>query len=101
VLPDPEVKQLDSRDMPWQAVPSLLIICGAFNVAAGLMWGAQRLGFGEVRTSPWHLRTFFNMETKKHIYFSACFNRYAVIILVLNYYHEEASYPTLMSLSRL
>jgi hypothetical protein len=24
--------------MPWQAVPSLLIIAGAFNVAAGLIW---------------------------------------------------------------
>ena len=34
--------------MPWQTAPSLIIIGGAFNVAAGLMWGAQRLGFGEV-----------------------------------------------------
>jgi len=33
--------------MPWQTAPSLIIIGGAFNVAAGLMWGAQRLGFGE------------------------------------------------------
>jgi len=33
--------------MPWQAVPSFVIIAGAFNAAAGLMWGAQRLGFGE------------------------------------------------------
>ena len=34
--------------MPYQSVPSLLVIAGAFNAAAGLMWGAQRLGFGEV-----------------------------------------------------
>eukprot|EP00554_Chaetoceros_debilis_P007615 CAMPEP_0194073330 /NCGR_PEP_ID=MMETSP0149-20130528/801_1 /TAXON_ID=122233 /ORGANISM="Chaetoceros debilis, Strain MM31A-1" /LENGTH=69 /DNA_ID=CAMNT_0038753337 /DNA_START=79 /DNA_END=288 /DNA_ORIENTATION=- len=33
--------------MPWQTAPSLIIIGGAFNVGAGLMWGAQRLGFGE------------------------------------------------------
>jgi hypothetical protein len=35
--------------MPWQTAPSLIIIGGAFNVAAGLMWGAHRLGYGEVR----------------------------------------------------
>lgn len=35
--------------MPWQTAPPLIIIGGAFNVAAGLMYGAQRLGFGEVR----------------------------------------------------
>lgn len=34
--------------MPWQTAPSYIIIGGAFNVAAGLMWGAQRLGYGEV-----------------------------------------------------
>eukprot|EP00559_Dactyliosolen_fragilissimus_P002737 CAMPEP_0184854840 /NCGR_PEP_ID=MMETSP0580-20130426/221_1 /TAXON_ID=1118495 /ORGANISM="Dactyliosolen fragilissimus" /LENGTH=66 /DNA_ID=CAMNT_0027349185 /DNA_START=111 /DNA_END=311 /DNA_ORIENTATION=+ len=33
--------------MPWQVAPSLLIIGGAFNAAAGLMWAAQRLGYGE------------------------------------------------------
>jgi len=33
--------------MPWQTAPPLIIIAGAFNVAAGLMYGAQRLGFGE------------------------------------------------------
>eukprot|EP00558_Chaetoceros_sp_UNC1202_P003594 CAMPEP_0197249800 /NCGR_PEP_ID=MMETSP1429-20130617/49392_1 /TAXON_ID=49237 /ORGANISM="Chaetoceros sp., Strain UNC1202" /LENGTH=67 /DNA_ID=CAMNT_0042711451 /DNA_START=118 /DNA_END=321 /DNA_ORIENTATION=+ len=33
--------------MPWQTAPGLIIIGAAFNVAAGLMWGAQRLGFGE------------------------------------------------------
>jgi hypothetical protein len=37
--------------MPWQTAPSLIIIGGAFNVAAGLMYGAQRLGFGEVRSN--------------------------------------------------
>ena len=36
--------------MPWQAVPSFLIIGGAFNVAAGIIWGVQRLGYGEVRS---------------------------------------------------
>lgn len=35
--------------MPWQTAPPLIIIAGAFNVAAGLMFGAQRLGYGEVR----------------------------------------------------
>jgi len=37
--------------MPWQTAPPLIIIAGAFNVAAGLMYGAQRLGFGEVSDS--------------------------------------------------
>jgi hypothetical protein len=36
--------------MPWQTAPSLIIIGGAFNVAALLMYGAQRLT-GEVRSS--------------------------------------------------
>lgn len=35
--------------MPWQAAPSLLIICGAFNVVAGLMWGLDRMYYGRVR----------------------------------------------------
>ncbi len=34
--------------MPYQTAPSLLIIAGAFNAAAGLMWASQRLGYGEV-----------------------------------------------------
>jgi hypothetical protein len=34
--------------MPWQTAPSLIIIGGAFNLAALLMYGAQRLT-GEVR----------------------------------------------------
>jgi hypothetical protein len=34
--------------MPWQTAPPLIIIGLAFNAAAGLMWGAQRLGYGEV-----------------------------------------------------
>ena len=34
--------------MPWQTAPPLIIIAGAFNVAAGLMWGAQAIT-GEVR----------------------------------------------------
>eukprot|EP00979_Chaetoceros_neogracilis_P011147 scaffold2707_cov273-Chaetoceros_neogracile.AAC.9 len=33
--------------MPWQTAPPLIIIGLAFNAAAGLMWGAQRLGYGE------------------------------------------------------
>jgi len=33
--------------MPWQFVPSMVIIGGAFNAAAGLMYGAQLLT-GEV-----------------------------------------------------
>jgi hypothetical protein len=35
--------------MPWQAVPSLLIIGGAFNVAAALMVGCDYLAYGKVR----------------------------------------------------
>eukprot|EP00542_Grammatophora_oceanica_P013797 CAMPEP_0194027614 /NCGR_PEP_ID=MMETSP0009_2-20130614/1749_1 /TAXON_ID=210454 /ORGANISM="Grammatophora oceanica, Strain CCMP 410" /LENGTH=73 /DNA_ID=CAMNT_0038666751 /DNA_START=55 /DNA_END=276 /DNA_ORIENTATION=+ len=33
--------------MPWQPVPSLIIIGGAFNVIAGLMWSVQRLAYGK------------------------------------------------------
>ncbi|KAL7506755.1 hypothetical protein ACHAXN_003993 [Cyclotella atomus] len=36
--------------MPWQAVPSLLIIGGAFNVAAALMVGCDYLAYGKKRT---------------------------------------------------
>jgi hypothetical protein len=32
--------------MPWQPVPSLLIIMGMFNVTAGLMWSIDRLYYG-------------------------------------------------------
>jgi hypothetical protein len=35
--------------MPWQAAPSLLIIIGAFNVAAGLIWSVDRAYYGKVR----------------------------------------------------
>lgn len=35
--------------MPWQTAPPLIIIAGAFNVAAGLMWGAQAIT-GEERS---------------------------------------------------
>jgi hypothetical protein len=35
--------------MPWQTVPSLLIIAGAFNVAAGLMVACDYLAYGKVR----------------------------------------------------
>eukprot|EP00521_Asterionellopsis_glacialis_P001386 CAMPEP_0195258720 /NCGR_PEP_ID=MMETSP0706-20130129/7555_1 /TAXON_ID=33640 /ORGANISM="Asterionellopsis glacialis, Strain CCMP134" /LENGTH=69 /DNA_ID=CAMNT_0040312119 /DNA_START=58 /DNA_END=267 /DNA_ORIENTATION=- len=35
--------------MPWQAAPSFIIIMGAFNVTAGLMWGIQRLSYGKDR----------------------------------------------------
>lgn len=34
--------------MPWQAAPSLIIIIGAFNVAAGLVWSVDRLYYGKV-----------------------------------------------------
>jgi hypothetical protein len=34
--------------MAWQSVPSLLIIGGAFNAAAGLLWGLDRLYYGRV-----------------------------------------------------
>ena len=37
--------------MPWQSAPSLLIIIGAFNVAAGAMWGIQRIAYGKVRAA--------------------------------------------------
>ncbi|KAL3822626.1 hypothetical protein ACHAXA_006411 [Cyclostephanos tholiformis] len=33
--------------MPWQAAPSLLIIIGAFNVAAGLIWSVDRAYYGK------------------------------------------------------
>jgi hypothetical protein len=36
------------RTMPWQTVPSLIIIGGAFNVVAGLLWGLDRLYYGRV-----------------------------------------------------
>ena len=36
--------------MPWQSAPSLLIIIGAFNVAAGAMWSIQRIAYGKVRS---------------------------------------------------
>jgi hypothetical protein len=35
--------------MPWQAAPSLIIIFGAFNVAAGLIWTVDRCYYGKVR----------------------------------------------------
>eukprot|EP00562_Extubocellulus_spinifer_P034581 CAMPEP_0178683588 /NCGR_PEP_ID=MMETSP0699-20121125/2387_1 /TAXON_ID=265572 /ORGANISM="Extubocellulus spinifer, Strain CCMP396" /LENGTH=65 /DNA_ID=CAMNT_0020328199 /DNA_START=30 /DNA_END=227 /DNA_ORIENTATION=+ len=35
--------------MPWQSAPSLLIIIGAFNVAAGAVWGIQRIAYGKDR----------------------------------------------------
>ena len=35
--------------MPWQAAPSLIIIVGAFNVAAGLIWSVDRVYYGKVR----------------------------------------------------
>jgi hypothetical protein len=35
--------------MPWQAAPSLIIIMGAFNVAAGLIWSVDRVYYGKVR----------------------------------------------------
>ena len=34
--------------MPWQAAPSLIIIFGAFNVAAGLIWTVDRAYYGKV-----------------------------------------------------
>ena len=35
--------------MPWQTAPSLLIIFGAFNAAAGLIWTVDRCYYGKVR----------------------------------------------------
>ena len=40
---------VEQEIMPWQTAPPLIIIAGAFNVAAGLMWGAQAIT-GEVRS---------------------------------------------------
>ena len=37
--------------MPWQTAPSLLIIVGAFNVAAGLIWSVDRVYHGPVSAS--------------------------------------------------
>ena len=42
-------KRRERNKMPWQSIPPLIIIGGAFNVAAGLIWGIQRLQHGEVR----------------------------------------------------
>jgi hypothetical protein len=39
---------LRETKMAWQSVPSLLIIGGAFNAAAGLLWGLDRLYYGRV-----------------------------------------------------
>lgn len=35
--------------MPWQSVPPLLIIVGAFNLAAGGVWAIQRVAYGKNR----------------------------------------------------
>lgn len=41
---------LEETNMPWQAAPSLIIIVGAFNVAAGLIWTVDRVHLGKVRS---------------------------------------------------
>eukprot|EP00540_Astrosyne_radiata_P012461 CAMPEP_0116853194 /NCGR_PEP_ID=MMETSP0418-20121206/17763_1 /TAXON_ID=1158023 /ORGANISM="Astrosyne radiata, Strain 13vi08-1A" /LENGTH=68 /DNA_ID=CAMNT_0004485541 /DNA_START=44 /DNA_END=250 /DNA_ORIENTATION=- len=33
--------------MPWQPVPSLLIMFTAFNVTAGVLWGVHKLAYGD------------------------------------------------------
>ena len=45
----PHPSLADTLKMPWQTVPSLLIIAGAFNVAAGLMCACDYLAYGKVR----------------------------------------------------
>jgi hypothetical protein len=45
--------------MPWQAAPSLLIIIGAFNVAAGLIWSVDRAYYGKVRLGGGGFRSIF------------------------------------------
>eukprot|EP00549_Striatella_unipunctata_P013584 CAMPEP_0118705848 /NCGR_PEP_ID=MMETSP0800-20121206/20145_1 /TAXON_ID=210618 ORGANISM="Striatella unipunctata, Strain CCMP2910" /NCGR_SAMPLE_ID=MMETSP0800 /ASSEMBLY_ACC=CAM_ASM_000638 /LENGTH=67 /DNA_ID=CAMNT_0006608147 /DNA_START=202 /DNA_END=405 /DNA_ORIENTATION=+ len=35
--------------MPYQVVPSLLIIFGAFNAVAGGMWAVHRVAYGKDR----------------------------------------------------
>jgi hypothetical protein len=42
------ITTLSETKMAWQSVPSLLIIGGAFNAAAGLLWGLDRLYYGRV-----------------------------------------------------
>ena len=46
-----DVRRRSQAKMPWQSAPSLLIIIGAFNVAAGAMWGIQRIAYGKVRAA--------------------------------------------------
>ena len=43
--------------MPWQAAPSLIIIFGAFNVAAGLIWTVDRAYYGKVC----YISVYFNL----------------------------------------
>lgn len=50
VLYSTGVERETEATMPWQSAPSLLIIIGAFNVAAGAVWGIQRIAYGKVRT---------------------------------------------------
>eukprot|EP00581_Thalassiosira_minuscula_P018397 CAMPEP_0183724142 /NCGR_PEP_ID=MMETSP0737-20130205/17439_1 /TAXON_ID=385413 /ORGANISM="Thalassiosira miniscula, Strain CCMP1093" /LENGTH=63 /DNA_ID=CAMNT_0025954645 /DNA_START=72 /DNA_END=263 /DNA_ORIENTATION=- len=50
--------------MPWQAAPSLLIIVGAFNVAAGLVWSVDRLQHGKRGRTIGHNQWTWAMERR-------------------------------------
>jgi len=50
--------------MPWQAAPPLLIIVGAFNVAAGLIWSVDRLYYGKRGRTIGHNQWSWAMERR-------------------------------------
>eukprot|EP00579_Thalassiosira_antarctica_P001268 CAMPEP_0201865688 /NCGR_PEP_ID=MMETSP0902-20130614/505_1 /ASSEMBLY_ACC=CAM_ASM_000551 /TAXON_ID=420261 /ORGANISM="Thalassiosira antarctica, Strain CCMP982" /LENGTH=65 /DNA_ID=CAMNT_0048390507 /DNA_START=53 /DNA_END=250 /DNA_ORIENTATION=+ len=50
--------------MPWQAAPPLLIIIGAFNVAAGLIWTVDRVQYGKRGRTIMHDQWTWAMERR-------------------------------------
>ncbi|KAL7445692.1 hypothetical protein ACHAXH_009091 [Discostella pseudostelligera] len=50
--------------MPWQAAPSLIIIFGAFNVAAGLIWTVDRCYHGKRGRTTGHNQWTWAMEKR-------------------------------------
>jgi len=53
--------------MPWQAAPSLIIIMGAFNVAAGLIWSVDRVYYGKNGRSIGHNQWTWAMENRDNM----------------------------------
>eukprot|EP00580_Thalassiosira_gravida_P003064 CAMPEP_0201603854 /NCGR_PEP_ID=MMETSP0492-20130828/4176_1 /ASSEMBLY_ACC=CAM_ASM_000837 /TAXON_ID=420259 /ORGANISM="Thalassiosira gravida, Strain GMp14c1" /LENGTH=64 /DNA_ID=CAMNT_0048067741 /DNA_START=92 /DNA_END=286 /DNA_ORIENTATION=+ len=50
--------------MPWQAAPPLIIIIGAFNVAAGLIWSVDRAYYGKRGRTIGHNQWSWAMERR-------------------------------------